>query len=808
MTHADVGRALRIFDDVVDLPADARAQALDTHCRDQPTLRQLVERMLSADGTTAGPVQTGAADALIAADLAQPSVPEQLGHYRIVRALGSGGMGAVYEATEERPRRTVAIKTIHPWLVSDQTRGWLEAEAEALGAVVHPGVPQVYAVGEDQGVLYVAMERVAGVDLLAASRTLPPRRRVALVRDLCDTVAHIHGRGLVHRDLKPANVCVTPEGVPKLLDFGLARSLQRTDAPPVAGTLPYMAPEHLAGGAPPDVRADVYAMGVILYEVLAGRLPDALRGLGFAEARTRVQELDWAAACATADLDGDLTAIVRAATARDPRERYATVEELGRELSRYRAYEPVLAREGGVLYAASKLLTRRPMLVGAALVAALALLGTSVVSVVAARRAAADAREQAALRAAADVEAARARAFGSFVEEVVLRANPRRATGERTLIDVTRTAGDALDEGGLAEHPVERARLRAIVAETLFNVGDLDAATAQLESIRASWKDGSLPDGPEVVDALHGLSAVARRRHQLDEATVTIDEAVAIAERIARDDLVPDLQHTRALVAIDRGDRSDGVAALEEAVRLKRPRLDDAPPLAVLNSFGQLGLQQLFDGHLDEAATVLEEGLAASRRRLGDHVQTSVFLDYLGQVRLEQGAAPEAESLVREGLTMLLPALSPDHRRPVAARRLLGRSLLAQGRLDEAERVLRRSLTAQRGDAWTPASADWLTEIVLAEVWAAQGHGDRALNLADANLARFDRDPERTRWYRVWDGGLLRLGRAAILQQAGRTDAARRDLERARADAFGVYGARCPIVTRADAALARLIPQR
>ncbi|MEN0067910.1 MAG: serine/threonine-protein kinase, partial [Myxococcota bacterium] len=512
-THADVGRALAIFEELVELPKDAQRVALDAHCADHPRLQGLVLRMLEADDASRGPVHTGGADVLIASDIAG-EMPATLGGYRVLRQLGAGGMGVVYEAEEDRPRRTVAIKTIHPWLVSPETRAWFEAEAHALGSLVHPGVPQIYAVGEDHDVLFVAMERVEGVDLRTALDGRSATERVRLVRALCDTVAHIHGRGLVHRDLKPANVRVTPEGVPKLLDFGLARTAQQ-GAQPMAGTLPYMAPELLEGPAPPDVRTDVYAMGVILFEALTGALPAGLRSDSFAEARTRAPSLDWAAACR--DLDPDLAAIIIATTASDPADRFSTMDELGRELDRFLTHEPVLVRQGGWAYAVGKLFRRRPLLVGSSAVALAALVLTSVVAVLAAERSARDAREQAALRAEADVEAARALAFSRVVERVVLRANPRKATGERTLLDVTHSTAEALDAGDLAEHPVEQARMRAIVAETLFNTGDLPAAQAQLDAIRTAWTDGQLPDGPEVVDALHGLSAVARRDGRLAE---------------------------------------------------------------------------------------------------------------------------------------------------------------------------------------------------------------------------------------------------------------------------------------------------
>jgi eukaryotic-like serine/threonine-protein kinase len=214
-------------------------------------------------------------------------LPSAIGRYRIIRLLGEGGMGVVYEAEQEQPRRTVALKVIKSGLADPSLVRRFEQESVALGRLQHPGIAQIYEAGTaEYGFApqpYFAMEFIRGQPLVeyADGHRLSARQRLDLMARICDAVHHAHQRGIIHRDLKPGNILVDETGQPKILDFGVARATEsdiratrQTDLGQLVGTLAYMSPEQAA--ADPlelDTRSDVYALGVILYEFLAGRLP-------------------------------------------------------------------------------------------------------------------------------------------------------------------------------------------------------------------------------------------------------------------------------------------------------------------------------------------------------------------------------------------------------------------------------------------------------------------------------------------------------------------------------------------------------
>src|SRR5262249_46703789 len=229
-------------------------------------------------------------------------LPPTIARYRLIRVLGEGGMGMVYEAEQDNPRRTVALKVIRPGLTSAFLLRRFAREAQILGRLRHPGIAQVYDAGvAEGGQPYFAMELIAGLplDRYASEHALDAPGRLELLARVCDAVQHAHERGVIHRDLKPANVLVEPSGQPRVLDFGVARAADlgqtagggRTEAGQLLGTLAYMSPEQ-ASGDPSALgpRTDVYALGVILYELLAHQLPYRLDGLPLPEAARGICE--------------------------------------------------------------------------------------------------------------------------------------------------------------------------------------------------------------------------------------------------------------------------------------------------------------------------------------------------------------------------------------------------------------------------------------------------------------------------------------------------------------------------------------
>ena len=283
--------------------------------------------------------------------------PTHIAGYEIHRIIGRGGTGVVFEGTQARPSRRVAIKLIHPALATPAVSARLSREAEALGRLQHPGIAQIFEAGVfDAGMgeqPFIAIEYVDGLDLIrhAHARALDPRGRVALLASTCDAVEHAHERGVIHRDLKPSNVLVDGRGQPKLLDFGIARiadegagSLATVDGQ-ILGTLAYMAPEQARAGAPVDVRTDVFALGALGYELICHRRQRSVDGLSWTQAiaeladrpPVRPREIDRA-------IEGDLETVILKALELRPEDRYASAAALAADLRRFLEHRPIAAR--------------------------------------------------------------------------------------------------------------------------------------------------------------------------------------------------------------------------------------------------------------------------------------------------------------------------------------------------------------------------------------------------------------------------------------------------------------------------------
>jgi len=317
----------------------------------------------------------------------QHGMPRSIGDYRILRLVGEGGMGVVYEAEQRSPKRRVALKIVRGDLLLGPSREErirrFEREVEALGRLEHPNIARVHDAGEafvdgDRSrppVPFVAMEFVDGSPLLAYARTkrLDARASIELMAQLCDGVAAAHAAGVVHRDLKPANILVTATGVPKVLDFGIARFVGeeqatrtlRTGEGELLGTIPYMSPEQIAGDSQAiSAASDVYAIGVTLYELLVGRLPLEVRSVSLAEAAriireerpTRLGEVE-------TSLRGDLETIVAKLLEKEPGRRYQSAGEVADDLRRWLRHEPIRARPASAIYRARTFARRHRALV-------------------------------------------------------------------------------------------------------------------------------------------------------------------------------------------------------------------------------------------------------------------------------------------------------------------------------------------------------------------------------------------------------------------------------------------------------------
>jgi WD40 repeat protein/tRNA A-37 threonylcarbamoyl transferase component Bud32 len=325
----------------------------------------------------------------------------RVGKFEVVRVLGAGGSATVYEAMQQSPRRRVALKTMHAQLSTEAATRRFRDEAEILARLQHPDIAHVYEAGvfeaEGRRMPWFALELVeSGRSLLAycEEEALDRRRRLELFTRICRAIHHGHQKGIIHRDIKPENLLVDGSGRPKVIDFGIARiaglgGASEARAREVAGTLPYMSPEQcrlLEGEV--DVRSDVYALGVLLYELLTGRLPHDVSDTPIPEATRRILEDDpTPIAKLDRSLRGDLALIVHKAMARQRSDRYQSAADLGRDVERYLAFRPVSARSPTSGYHLRLLARRRTALVCALAGLLVVLVGGAVVSTVFAWRA-------------------------------------------------------------------------------------------------------------------------------------------------------------------------------------------------------------------------------------------------------------------------------------------------------------------------------------------------------------------------------------------------------------------------------------
>lgn len=383
-------RLEEIFLRAAELPAGERAGYLDGVCAGDNELREEVESLLRHHSGVGGFLDSKAAPGrglltqLGASALsdAEPLLPhdKKIGTFQILGVLGSGGMGVVYVAQQERPKRTVALKVMRRVLGDPNSASAqrilrrFEHEAELLGRLHHPGIAQIHEAGTYavDGVThpYIAMELVKGDPLLAYAlkHNLGTREKLVLVERICEAVQHAHRNGVIHRDLKPANILVDDSGRPKVLDFGVARTTdsdlqltsEHTAVGALIGTLPYMSPEQVSGDpAAVDTRSDVYAVGVIIYELLAGKLPYDLASRSLPEAARIIRDEE-PTKLSTIDryFRGDVEMIVSKALAKDRTRRYQSASDLGDDIARYLAGQAISARRDSAMYVLRKQLRR------------------------------------------------------------------------------------------------------------------------------------------------------------------------------------------------------------------------------------------------------------------------------------------------------------------------------------------------------------------------------------------------------------------------------------------------------------------
>ncbi|MCC5863549.1 MAG: tetratricopeptide repeat protein [Wenzhouxiangella sp.] len=672
-----------------------------------------------------------------------PSIPG----FELIELIGHGGMGSVFRARQLNPEREVAIKLIRADLVSDQASDRLVREAHLLGRLDHPGIARVYAAGEvlDEGGRrqpWLAMELIEGVSLRAWLAEQPhstPDVLAVFIR-LAEAVQYAHQQGIIHRDLKPANVIVEADGRPRILDFGVARF---TEVDPgqattllqpgeLVGTLGYMAPEQLDGRA--DTRSDVYALGVMLYQALAGSMPLELGSLGLIEALSRLaREEPRSLRSLRPGLSPELEAAVMHAIARHPDRRYASAAQFGEDLARILDHRPLLARPPGRWRATWLFLRRHRLGVAVSAGIALAVIISAVVAVHFGLR-------EAEARAQAEQRSAQLEAVNRFMQDMLSAADPSNTLGEVVSVSDALAAAARLLPQDVSLEPAVRAELHRLIGLIYLNLARTDEARTQLGHalevqdladdedqlktrvglVRVALHEGDFDRAMSESQALERDIAAVRAGHpvriqsgnvaahalyykgQYEEAEQLVEQRLAEAEaHLEPGDLETSL--LRALLAVivrQRGDLARAVAIHESVLDERRVALgqDHQQTLSAMHNLAT-ALGEL--GERERAEAISRETLARRERVLGrDHPETINTRNNLAAVLIQRGALDEAEPLARSVVDWNVARLGPLHPNSLTARNILAYLLEDRGAVAEAE-ALYRTILAEvhaRGD--------------------------------------------------------------------------------------------------------------
>ncbi|MEZ4416751.1 MAG: tetratricopeptide repeat protein [Gemmatimonadota bacterium] len=715
MTDARWLRLEALFNEIVELPPEGRSGALDARCGGDVALRRDLERLLDAHGRDDSGVR-GVVDRAFGDDPTDPGGADVVaGPYTLVRRLGEGGMGAVWLArrSDDVHAAEVAVKLLKRAALDNETAQRFRTERRILAELNHPGIARLLDGGTtDAGVPYFVMEYVQGrpIDEYCAAEGLSPRAILELFRRVCDAVAFAHGRLVVHRDLKPGNILVTRGGEPKLLDFGIAKLLDTESAGMDVGvtrtgfrpmTPRYASPEQVRGETV-STSTDVYALGVLLYELLTGGSPypdpgkanrsleDAILGhtptapsVALAttlSATASGRERDIAARM----LRGDLDTIVLKALQKDPHRRYASVEQLSEDLGRHLSGLPVRARPDTFAYRAGKFVRRNR---GAVLSGALSFVVISALALASAWQSVLLARERDTLR----VERDRATAVSSFLVDVFEAADPNEAQGLDITARTILSNGKARAREDLADDPSVQSAVLEAIGSVYAKLGDYDSAdtlwTAAVEETRRLFGETSLEYATALLD-LGGLRALQAR---FDEA----EPALRTALQIRTERLGPDDEATAAVwnaLGAQYALRSDPTQAerhLLEALRIFHDAHGDGDPttLGVLSSLSVLyGMM----GRREDAIETSRRVLAGQRSlRVGDHTLLAQAIANLGFALSGAGRNEEAVEFIAEALQMYERLLPPGHPDILKVRNNLAVSYRRLGRFDEAESLLR-----------------------------------------------------------------------------------------------------------------------
>jgi len=708
----DLKEVLALLQTGLELPVEQREAwlaALDaSKTRLKPTIAALLQRhaehetddfLKDLSRFTAGTAPDGAATIASA-----PAVGGVVGPYRLLSPVGEGGMSSVWlaERTDGVLRRKIALKLPHWWALSKLTERATQ-EREILASLEHPNIGRLYDAGiTDDGRPYLALEYIEGkaIDVYCRERRLDVRARVALISQIARAVAYAHSRLIVHRDLKPSNILVDAQGQVHLLDFGIAKLIEEGSAANKALTQvgarvltpEYASPEQITG-SPITTESDVYSLGVVAYELLAGKRPYTFKSSLTAD--WDVLSSDVRAPSAVAEertsarhLRGDLDTILLKALKKEPNERYASAAAFADDLDRYLRGDPVVARPDSAGYRLRKFAVKHRIAVGAAVAVVLALAAGLAVASWQLR--------------VARVEKRRAEEVKEFVASIFRSADPY-FTGEQQMkaSQLLTLAKERIDRE-MASQPESSVELLAIVGEAQANLEEYDAARETLQAA-LDLSARKLPDGNiHTSKARAQLATIHANEREFDLAKRELDAVIPELRDYGRPAvraLVNALQ-TRGFMAGDEGDGERAIADMSEAVDIAEESLGANDSETILAK-RQLAQEYLMAGRPAEAVEEAREAFGLAQENFGSGGRNALLVeteDVYGRALADSGQLTAGIEHLQNSIKRTEALLGPNNGSVASKLSWLARAQLKLGDLAGATDSMARSVAAATND--------------------------------------------------------------------------------------------------------------
>jgi serine/threonine protein kinase/tetratricopeptide (TPR) repeat protein len=777
-----------LFHQAIETPADERQDFLKQVCGDDDELHREISALVAAHDSSSEFMMEPcfvAAD-IDSTDSDQLIVGEEINGYRILRLIAEGGMGAVYEAAQVDPvRRRVALKVIKIGMDTREVISRFEIERQAVALMTHPNIAQVYDGGATgDGRPYFVMEYVPGIPITeyCDKYRLGTRDRLNLMLKVCSAVQHAHQKGIIHRDIKPSNILVSIEGdtpTPKVIDFGVAKATEQkltehtvyTQLGRFIGTPAYTSPEQAnLTNLDIDTRTDIYSLGVLLYELLAGRLPfetNALVKDGYAGMQRVIQEdeppkpstkvshlsadeaieVGRSRRCSVSEvireLRGDLDWIAMKAMEKDRTRRYDSSSEFAADIKRYLANQPVVAGPPSTAYRVKKFVGRHR--VGFALSSAMVtvlVIATFVAS--AGWLQATEAEERATLAAS------KAETVNEFLLDMLAAAAPSIARGRDTTVlrEMVDNAARRIAQDG-ADLPNVEAAIRKAIGDTYLSLGSPDLAEPHLVTALSLLEADGSADDFDIARTLHSNGELLQAKGHYEESEAQFRRAIEIYERLESmgnnvDSALADAMVKLSWLLIGKRNFEEAEQLGANALAIRTAGLDtedrNIPQLEkIVAAHNNLGMLYRYKEEYDASQAHYEEALEFSRQIGDQHPVVATTLNNFGLMLVHRREYEKGELLLFESLELRREILTENHPEIAESMNNLAMALVKQRRYPEAENYYKQSLAIVMAVQGIRHPHVATLNFNLAEIMVDQGKFDEAAQLYKDALS-IDRD--------------------------------------------------------------------